>query len=116
MSAAVRPGGLAFPLNGESRQEDWYNAVLAERHPVFGMAGHLENELPISAFVEKLALGRAPHWRPQRTNERELKLDSNVMMSGSESDRFRCHAFPPDFFAHDTLRNRTSAQAEPGAR
>jgi hypothetical protein len=61
MPAAVRPDGLAFLLNGESRQEDWHNAVLAELHPIFGMAGDLKNELPISALVEKLALGKAPH-------------------------------------------------------
>jgi hypothetical protein len=71
MLAAVLPDGLAFRLNGESRQEDWHDAVLAERRPIFGMAGALENELPISALVEKLALGKAPHWKPTK-DERTL--------------------------------------------
>jgi hypothetical protein len=53
MSAAVRPDGLAFLLNGESRQEEWHSAVLAERRPMFVMAGDPENELPISALVEE---------------------------------------------------------------
>jgi hypothetical protein len=82
MSAAVRPDGLAFLLNGGSRQEDWHNAILPERHPIFGRAGDLENELPISALVEKLALGKAPHWKPAKDERTRAETQSLLSKTG----------------------------------
>ena len=59
-----KPNGLALLLYGQSCQEDRHDPVLPERHAVLGVAGDLENELAIPAFVEKLARRKSPDRKP----------------------------------------------------
>ena len=47
-------------------------SVLPERQAVIRMAGDLEDEVAVAAFVQHLALTRLSHRQPHRTNGREL--------------------------------------------
>ncbi|HUS08660.1 MAG TPA: hypothetical protein VMZ52_20310 [Bryobacteraceae bacterium] len=54
----AEPDRLALLLNGERRQEDRHQAVLAEWDAEFRVPGHLEDEVAISTLIEQLILGQ----------------------------------------------------------
>jgi hypothetical protein len=49
---------LALLLDGEGRQEDRHQAVLAEWDAEFRVPGHLQDELAIPTLIEQLILGQ----------------------------------------------------------
>jgi len=55
--SALELDRLAFLLDGQRRQEDWNNPVLAERNAIIRMTGDLQKELAVPPFIEEL-IGR----------------------------------------------------------
>ena len=55
----AKANGLALLLDGEGRQEDRHQAVLAEGDAEFRVPGYLQDELAIPTLIEQLILGQS---------------------------------------------------------
>ena len=69
LGGCAKSDGLALLLDCQCRQEDWNQAVLAERNTELRVAGDLKQESSVSSFIEQLTFGESAN-RQSAENKR----------------------------------------------
>jgi hypothetical protein len=76
-SGGSKPNRLALLPDGKSGQVNGNDPILAKGKPVVGVSRNLENEIAVTPFVNRFALGRFPDW--QSTQDERSGTESQVL-------------------------------------
>src|SRR4030095_804382 len=92
LGRAPEPDCLALLPHRQRGEKNWHNPVLPKRNPEVGMTGDLQNEVTVSAFIDKLPRCQCPQGQPAEHEWSRTKaqvLVSLLPVASNQFDAFR---------------------------